>query len=81
MTAFNTIVGYINQSYNTNAKIVAIPNNRSQDQIVDGQCFIPCPSGCRAGPAWAWSDGSASPGSKLHERTPGRLRLRLHTCS
>lgn len=43
MTAFNTIIGYINQSYNTNTKIVAISNNRSQDQIVDGQCFIPAP--------------------------------------
>lgn len=43
MNAFNTIIGYISQNYNTNDKIVGITNNRYQDQIVEGQCFVPAP--------------------------------------
>lgn len=43
MNAFNTIIGYIGQSYNTNIKIVGIASNSAQDQIVEGQTYVPAP--------------------------------------
>ncbi|MCC6428062.1 MAG: Cys-Gln thioester bond-forming surface protein [Phycisphaerales bacterium] len=43
VTAFNTIMGYINQGYNEDVKLVGITSDRKQDQLVEGTCFVPAP--------------------------------------
>ncbi len=43
MNAFNTLVGYINQSYTHDVAIVGISSDCKQDQIVEGQAYVPAP--------------------------------------
>ncbi|HLO42268.1 MAG TPA: Cys-Gln thioester bond-forming surface protein [Phycisphaerales bacterium] len=43
MNAFNTLIGYIGQASNNNVKIVGMANNHAQDQIVEGQTYVPAP--------------------------------------